>query len=184
MKIKAAFWSFALIACLGLPAIVQAQKTSFDFEQSTIFAKFKTFRLVKGTPELEPVVLEPFLDKRIVASIESQLAARALARSDENPDVYVLYHVVLGVQKSLTGFGSGSGPFGWHGGFDTFDARLNDIPVGALVIDLANAATRELVWRGVGMNEIDVTAKPEKRDAAIDKAVEKILKNYPPKSGR
>jgi hypothetical protein len=179
MKIRAAFRSVVLIACLGLPAIMQAQQTSYDFDRTTDFSKVKTFAWVKGTP-----ALEPFLDKRIVASIESQLAARALTRSDENPDVYVLYHVVLGVQKSLTGFGSGSGPFGWHGGLDTFDARLNDIPVGALVIDLANAATRELVWRGVGMNEIDLNAKPEKRDAAIDKAVEKILKNYPPKSGR
>jgi hypothetical protein len=40
------------------------------------------------------------------------------------------------------------------------------------------------VWRGVGMNEIDIDAKPEKRDAAIDKVVEKILKNYPPKARR
>jgi uncharacterized protein DUF4136 len=179
MKMQRVFRSIVLIACLGLPAIMQAQKTSYDFDRTTNFSKFKTFAWVKGTP-----ALEPFLDKRIVASIESRLAARALTRTDENPDVYVLYHVVLGVQKSVTGFGSGSGPFGWHGGFDTFDARLNDIPVGALVIDLADAAKRELVWRGVGMNEIDVNAKPEKRDAAIDKAVEKILKNYPPKSGR
>jgi hypothetical protein len=179
MKIQRVFRSIVLMACLGLPAIVQAQKTSYDFDRTTDFSKFKTFAWAKGTP-----ALEPFLDKRIVASIESQLAARALTRSDGNPDVYVLYHVVLGVQKSVTGFGSGSGPFGWHGGFDRFDARLNDIPVGALVIDLADAAKRELVWRGVGMNEIDITAKPEKRDAAIDKAVEKILKNYPPKPGR
>jgi hypothetical protein len=179
MKIQAAFRSIVLIACLGLPAIMQAQQTSYDFDRTTDFSKFKTFAWVKGTP-----ALEPFLDKRIVASIESQLAARALTRSDENPDVYVLYHVVLGTQKSLTGFGGGSGPFGLPGGLDTFDARLNDIPVGALVIDLTNAATRELVWRGVGMNEIDLNAKPDKRDAAIDKAVEKILKNYPPKSGR
>jgi hypothetical protein len=179
MKIQAAFRSIALIACLVLPAIVQAQKTSYDFDRTTDFSQFKTFAWVKGTP-----ALEPFLDKRIVASIESQLAARALTRSDGNPDVYVLYHVVLGVQKSVTGFGSGSGPFGWPGDVGSFSARRNDIPVGALVIDLADAAKRELVWRGVGMNEIDVNAKPEKRDAAIDKAVEKILKNFPPKPGR
>jgi Domain of unknown function (DUF4136) len=179
MKMQRVFRSIVLIACLGLPAIMQAQKTSYDFDRTTNFSKFKTFAWVKGTP-----ALEPFLDKRIVASIESRLAARTLTRTDENPDVYVLYHVVLGVQKSVTGLGSSPGPFGWHGGLDTFDARLNDIPVGALVIDLANAATRELVWRGVGTSEIDLDAKPEKRDAAIDKAVEKILKNYPPKLER
>ena len=51
MKIRAACCSFALIACLGLPAIVQAQKTSYDFDRSTNFSKFKTFELVKGTPQ-------------------------------------------------------------------------------------------------------------------------------------
>jgi hypothetical protein len=36
------------------------------------------------------------------------------------------------------------------------------------------------VWRGVGIDDIDVNAKPKKRDKAIDKAVETILKNCPP----
>ena len=181
MKLQRVFRSIVLMACLGLPAIVQAQKTSYDFDRSTDFSRFKTFALVKGTP-----AVEPFLDKRIVASIESQLAARGLTRSKENPDVYVLYHIVVGVQKSVTGFGSRSDPSAWHGGFNTFDARLvaDDIPVRALVIDVADAAKRERVWRGVGIDEIDVDANPEKRGAPIDKAVEKILKNYPPTLGR
>jgi hypothetical protein len=80
----------------------------------------------------------------------------------------------------VTDFGSRSEPFTGHGGFDTFDARLQDIPVDAIVIDVADAATREHVWRGVGIDDIDVNAKPKKRDKAIDKAVETILKNCPP----
>ena len=180
MKIQRVFRSLVLMACLGLPAIVQAQKTSYDFDRSTDFSRYKTFALVKASP-----AVEPFLDKRIVPSIESQLAARGLTRGKEHPDVYVQYHIVVGVQKSVTGFGSRSDPSAWHG-FNTFDARLvdDDIPVRALVIDVADAAKRELVWRGVGIDEIDVYAKPEKRGAPIDKAVEKILKNYPPKLER
>ncbi len=175
MKTQAAFCSFVLIACLGLQASGQAQQTSRDFDRSTNFSKFKTFELVKGAPDLEP-----FLDRRVVASIESRLAARGLTRSKENPDVYVLYHVVVGVQKRMTDLGSRSEPFTGRGGFDTFDARLQDIPVDAIVIDVADAATREHVWRGVGIEDIDVNATPQKRDKAIDKAIETILKNYPP----
>ena len=158
---------------------MQAQQTSYDFDRSTNFSKFKTFELAKGTPELEP-----FLDKRVAAAIEFRLAARGLTRSKENPDVYVLYHIVLGVQKRVTAFGSRSDPFASHSGFDTFDASLHDIPVSAIVIDVADAAKRDLVWRGVGIDDIDVNAKPEQRDKAIDKAVETILKNYPPKLER
>ncbi len=38
-----------------------------------------------------------------------------------------------------------------------------------------------MVWRGMGVREIDTQAKPEKRDKNISSAVEKIFKNYPPK---
>jgi hypothetical protein len=43
-------------------------------------------------------------------------------------------------------------------------ARISDLPVGALVIDVADAAGRELVWRGICVNAIDIDAKPGKRD--------------------
>ena len=84
-----------------------------------------------------------------------------------------------GLPSSASGIGPG---FGWPGGgLDTFDARVNELPVGALVIDLADAARRELVWRGIGVKAIDIDAKPEKRDAAIARTVAKILTNYPPR---
>jgi hypothetical protein len=177
MKLRMTGRIAMLMASLALPALVRAQKTSFDFDSTAVFSMFRTYAWKPGTP-----AGEHFLDKRIASAVEAQLAAKGLTKSDTSPDLYVLYHVALGVQKSVSGFGSGSGPYGWHGGRDTFDARLNDIPVGGLVIDLVDASRRELVWRGVGVDEIDIEAKPEKRDAAIGKAVEKILKNYPPKS--
>jgi hypothetical protein len=163
------------MASLALPAIVRAQKTSFDFDRTAAFATFRTYAWRSGTP-----AGERFLDQRIVSAIESQLAAKGLTKSESTRDLYVRYHVALVVQKSVSGFSGG--PLGWPGGLDSFDARLNEIPVGGLVIDLIDASKRTLVLRGVGVNEIDLEAKPEKRDAAVGKAVEKILKNYPPKS--
>ena len=55
------------------------------------------------------------------------------------------------------------------------------IVVGTLVIDMADAKKSQLVWRGMGVKEIDTQAKPEKRDKSINNAVKKIFKNYPPK---
>jgi hypothetical protein len=34
----------------------------------------------------------------------------------------------------------------------------------------------------MGVKEVDTQANPEKRDKSIGKAVQKIFKNYPPKS--
>ena len=44
-----------------------------------------------------------------------------------------------------------------------------------------DSAKKELVWRGVASKTIDPKAKPEKQQKNIDKAVAKLLKNYPPK---
>ena len=54
--------------------------------------------------------------------------------------------------------------------------------MGTLVIDVLDATREQLVWRGVGVKELDIDTKPEKRDEAVVKAVDKILKNYPPKA--
>jgi Domain of unknown function (DUF4136) len=174
MKMRAALLSIVLLGFLGVSPIVHAYTTSYDFDGTTDFSKFRTFALESVTP-----AVEPFLDRRIVAAIESELVARGLTKNESNPDLYVLHLVALGVQKTVTGSGSSLGPFVWQGGLDTFNARVNDIPVGALIIDVTDAAKRELVWRGASVNEIDVHAKPEQRDVAIVKAVKQILKKYP-----
>ena len=44
-----------------------------------------------------------------------------------------------------------------------------------------DSAKKELVWRGVASKTIDPKAKPEKQQKKITKAVDKLLKNYPPK---
>jgi hypothetical protein len=43
-----------------------------------------------------------------------------------------------------------------------------------------DSAKKELVWRGVASKTIDRKAKPEKQQKNITKAVDKLLKNYPP----
>ena len=44
-----------------------------------------------------------------------------------------------------------------------------------------DAAKKEMVWRGTASKTIDPKAKPEKQERNLAKAVEKLLKNYPPK---
>ena len=170
--------AFVLFMFLALPPIVRAQRTSFDFDRRVNFSQYRTYGWKEGTP-----AGEHFFDRRVVASIDAQLAAKGLTKETLNPDLYVLYHVGLGVQRSVNGFvTAGAGIYGWGGGPGALDVRLNELAMGTLVIDIADASKQELVWRGVATQELDVDMKPEKRDAAIAKAIDKILKNYPPKA--
>lgn len=168
----------AIVATLCLPALAAAQKTSFDFDKTTDFTKFKTYALKDGTK-----VGDPLIDNRIVAAIEAELAAKGLTKSDASPDVVAVYHVAFDKQKDITAYSSGYGGYGyrWGGGWGTTDVRVNEILVGTLIIDLADATKKEVVWRGMGVKEVDTQAKAEKRDKNISSAVKKIMQNYPPK---
>lgn len=164
------------------PAVASAQKTTYDFDKSAPFATFRTYSLQEGTPTKNPLI-----DKRIIAAIETELAAKGLVRNDIAPDVMVLFHVAFDEQKDISTFSSGpmygGYGYGWGGGWGATatDVRVREILVGTLAIDLVDAKRKEMVWRGLGTKEINTTAKPEKRDENISKAVAKIFKNYPPK---
>jgi hypothetical protein len=176
---------FAAITMVVAPALILAQKTSYDYEKSANFAAFKTYAHKQGTP-----VGQELIDARIVAAIDTQLAAKGLTKTDSNPDLFVVYHIAFDKQKDIStfssGYGGGYGPYGWGwgGGWagGTTHTQVRDILVGTLVIDLADAKKEQLVWRGMGVKEINTQAKPEKRDKNINDAVKKIFKNYPPKA--
>jgi len=166
-------------ALVLLPALAQAQKTSFDYDKMADFAKFKTYAFKDGTK-----VGDPLIDKRIVTALETELAAKGLSKNDTKPDLVVVYHVAFDKQKDITAYNTGGyGGYGyrWGGGWGTTDVRVNEILVGTMVVDMVDASKQEMVWRGMGVKEVDTQAKPEKRDKSINSAVQKILKNYPPK---
>lgn len=169
----------ATAALLAVPALALAQKTSFDYDKTANFATFKTYALKDGTK-----VGNPLIDNRIVAAIEAEMGAKGLTKSEASPDVTVVYHIAFDKQKDITAWSTGGGPYGyrWGGGWGTTDVRVNEILVGTLIIDIADAKKSELVWRGMGVREVDTQAKPERRDKNITQAVQKIMKNYPPKA--
>ena len=171
-----------VVAVLALPAIAAAQKTTYDFDKTAPFATFKTYSMQTGTPTKNELI-----DKRLEAAIESQLAAKGFKRVDANPDVFVIYHVAFDQQKDISSYSTGpmygGYGYGWGGGWGstTTDVRVREILVGTLAVDIVDAKKKSMAWRGLGTKEIDTNAKPEKRDQNINKAVEKIFKNYPPK---
>jgi Domain of unknown function (DUF4136) len=172
-----------LVGLVLVPALAMAQKVSYDFDKAANFGAYKTYELKVGTP-----VGQELIDDRIIAAIDAQLAAKGLTKS-ATPDVAVVYHVAFDKQKDIStfssGYGGGYGPYGygygggWAGGTTTTSVR--DILVGTLVIDIADVKSKQVVWRGMGVKEVDTQAKPEKRDKSINSAVTKIFKNYPPK---
>ena len=70
--------------------------------------------------------------------------------------------------------------WGWHTLEWQASARSSTINVGTLVVDSSDPATEQLVWTGKAMKTID-PSKSQENQKNLDKAMQKVVKNYPPK---
>ena len=60
--------------------------------------------------------------------------------------------------------------------------QTSTLYTGQLVLDMYDSAHQDLVWRGVASKTLDPKAKPDKRQKNLQKAVAKLMKNYPPET--
>jgi Domain of unknown function (DUF4136) len=161
-----------------LGTIALSQNVNFDYDRTANFSAYKTFAWTRGT-ELP----DELNHARIVRSVEERLLHKGLARVEpgDSPDVLVAYHTSFDKNFRIDGFSTGWGPLGL--GPDRFgSATIQPILVGTLVVDVIDARRRVLVWRGMASGDIKPNDKPEQRDKKLAKALEKVFRNYPPKS--
>lgn len=165
------------VMCVGTTVV--AQQVSVDFDRAADFSKFRAFAWTTGTP-----VADALNHKRIVLAIEQQLTAKGLAKvtTQTQPDLIVAYHASFDRDLQITGWGSGGyGPF--YGGGRSMSARAQPVVIGTLVVDLLDALTNAIVWRGMAASDLNPAASAERRDKSVNKAVAKLFKNYPASSG-
>jgi hypothetical protein len=171
--------SLQWLVVLALVALVPAcggAKTTVDYDRDADFSKYRTYAYEKGTPADNQLI-----DQRIVAALENQMKAEGFQKVDSTPQVYATYHVSTQDKKQFvtdsTGYGYGPG-WRWGGGMGTSTTRQIDYTVGTLVVDLWDASTKKLVWRGTASKTLE--DDPSKSTKNINDAMAKIFKDYPP----
>ena len=119
--------------------------------------------------------------------MDAQLAAKGWTQVDSGGDVAVVAMKSSKTQRTLQTFYNGfGGGWGWRrfggGGFGDSTTTEQDYKVGTLVIDLYDANTKQLIWRGSAQDTLsDQASKNEKK---LDKGVAKMFKAFPPGSAK
>jgi hypothetical protein len=119
------------------------------------------------------------LDKRIRRAVDAQLAAKGMKPSAEDPDLLVIYHMGLDRKVDVQDWGYSYPRYpygGWYGG----QVDVYEYDEGTLIVDLIDAESDQLVWRGTATKVIDETASPEKREANLNEVVTRLFADYPP----
>ena len=169
------------LAAFGLAtSLLFALQTSTEFSSKTDFSKFKTWSWGQvDVPE------NPKAEKRIRDDIETQLAAKGWKKTDEGPgDAVVSVHGVVKDTDSYDVLYSGWAPgWNWTGvgvGSGVGTTVQTKVRSGTLVLDVFDAASKSLVWRGTAEGTLGPPSEVEANLKKVDQAVDKLLKRFPP----
>jgi hypothetical protein len=180
---------FSAACILGLvltagPAF--AQKVYVDYDKNYDGSRVETFAWAE-TSGTSVAKTDPLLHSRIVNGIEYYLTLGGVREVEGNPDVYVTYHTStkkeVSIDTSVHGYGY---PGGWgyygrrayaFGAYGTSTTTVRTYEKGTLIVDVWDAASNQLVWRGTVVN-ITVTDNPTKMEKRIDKALKKMVDKW------
>ena len=167
------FSSARVVALLLVTAgTLAAQDVRYNFMPRTDFSKYHTYKWVNiGGAQRDQI-----MDAEIKQAVDSQLATKGMAKADsDKADLYIGYQTAVHQEQQWDAWGTRS--FGMGVGSWT----SSTISIGTLVLDMYDPATKQLVWTGSATKTIDTDSNHEKHMKKLDKAMAKLLKNYPPK---
>jgi hypothetical protein len=168
------FFSSALVVALLLvtAGTLTAQDVRYNSMPGTDFSKYHSYKWVNVTGA-HP---DQIMDAEIKQSVDTQLAAKGLTKTDsDNADLHIGYRTAIDQEMQWDAWGSrafGSGMGSW---------TSSTINVGTLVLEMFDPSTKQLVWTGSATKTINRSSNQENNKKNLDKAMAKLLKDYPPK---
>lgn len=159
---------------LGLAAC-STMELNTDYTPGTDFSKYRTFEFRKAAEPKNPVAA-----RSVTYAVGQALEAKGMKEVEQGGDLQIYGHFVRDEKLQFDTYGYTTvGWYGWgYGGTAVTTARA--IPVGTLVLDLVDAASKKLVWRGVVKDEIDATLQPEEREKKAIEVAKRLFAAFPP----
>jgi len=166
----------ALVAAMAATG-AWAQDVKVDYDHAANFGAIKTFSLKLGTSWGNPIS-----EKRVTDDVTGALVAKGWALAPEDQaDAQVVLHGATQTKHSLNTYYSGMGGYRW-GGMGSATTTATEYKVGTLLVDIFDAKTKSLMWRGIAQDE--ASDKTEKNIKKVSKAIEKLFKDFPPGSAK
>jgi hypothetical protein len=176
MKTKSV-WQFLiglfLVASTATAAFAADVKT--DYDRSANFAQYKTYSWEKVQTQ------DPLQVDRIKSAVNAALASKGWTQVETGGDISIVAMEITKNQQTLNTFYNGFGG-GWRwrgfGGFGDSTTTVDTYKVGTLVVDLFDAKTKNLVWRGSASDTLSNNSAKNIKN--LDKEAQKMFQHFPP----
>ena len=166
-----------ILASVGIAALFAtasfAQQVKTDYDRSADFSQYKTYSWEKVQTQ------DPLLVDRIKEAVNTDLTAKGLTPVDSGGDIAIVAIEMTKNQHTLNTFYDGfGGGWRWGGGFGDATTTVDNYKVGTLVVDLFDAKTKKIIWRGSSSDTL--SDKSDKNIKNLDKGVQKMFDHFPP----
>jgi len=154
-----------------------AQQVKTDYDRSADFSQYKTYSWEKVQTQ------DPLWVDRIKDAVNTALVAKGWTQMASGGQVSIVAMEMTQNQQTLNTFYDGfGGGWGWRrfggGGFGDATTTTENYKVGTLVVDLFDAKSKQLIWRGSASDTL--SDKSEKNIKNLDKGAQKMFDRFPP----
>jgi hypothetical protein len=173
-----------MLMVLALCASCESIQTNSDFNPAFDFSNYHTFSWISDNPMIAATpMVSPLTQGRVELAIIDVLQQKGMTFvSNPNAADFVIAFTAGAHQKvrvDTTSYPIGyRGPYMWGGGYYQ-DIDVREYTQGRLSIDMFDTKLRQPMWHGWGTKSVSGSDRKDPAPA-IHKAVEAILKDFPP----
>jgi hypothetical protein len=175
---------FLILFFISLTVSCSIYGVSYNYDQQTDFAEFKTFGWMQVP---EKAGISSLVVQRVKNAVNAELKSKGLMMMSNNPDFLIAEHLGKKDKVQVMDWGYNYGAYGRYrryGGRGSGRISASQYEEGILILDFVDAKSRKLFWRGTAKAQVQNVNTPEKSEKIRNAAVKKILKKYPPSSSK
>jgi hypothetical protein len=168
---------FAVTGCATTMTVSSHMERGLDLSRYHTFDWGPADALPSGDARLDK---DPFFNDHVLGAVERGLSARGLALASAGPpDLLIHYHASITRRlevdhrqdHAFANCASGECP-----------GEVTEYEAGTLVLDILDARSNRLLWRGWAQNSVeDMLDDPDRMAKTIEEAVARMLRRLPPK---
>jgi len=152
-------------------------RPGIDIGQYRTFAWGPADALPTGDPRLDQ---NPYFQDYVQGAVEKQLAARGiLASTTGTPDLLLHYHASIDTRIDV---GRSEREYERCQGTDC-SSWVQDYEAGALLLDVVDARTNGLIWRGWAQDSVEAFENPDRMGQKVTEAVRRMMATFPRPGG-
>jgi hypothetical protein len=175
-----------LASCAGI-------KTSTNHDPNSVQAlnAYRTYAWLPMKEGANPRIYNPIIQARVQQAVDQELQARGYQRVEQNPDFMIGWHGAIDEKVEADIINPFYG-YAWDPWYDPFygpvayggsgvsQTVIREYEVGMLILDVVDADSNKLVWRGTAQARLSESMDARKSQKLINGAVDEMLERFPP----